>query len=96
MLNRKCQTRDRVNYTGKPALPPPSTLLVLPLVSSTEFLAYPPVYSDSLNSSSSSSNMAAVRTLPSDVSKAAGDSVKLFGKWETQECAPNYPCRPSD
>lgn len=30
--------------------------------------------------------MATVRPLPLDVSRAAGDSVKLFGKWETQEC----------
>ena len=29
--------------------------------------------------------MAAVQTLPKDVSKL-GQEVKLFGKWDTQEC----------
>ena len=29
--------------------------------------------------------MAAVPTLPKDVSKL-GQEIKLFGKWETQEC----------
>jgi small subunit ribosomal protein S5e len=30
--------------------------------------------------------MATVATLPKDISKL-GQEIKLFGKWETQECA---------
>jgi hypothetical protein len=37
------------------------------------------------------SKMAAVATLPKEVSKLGGE-VKLFGKWETQEFVP-YRCR---
>ena len=33
--------------------------------------------------------MAAVQTLPKDVSKL-GQEVKLFGKWDTQECVLDY------
>jgi small subunit ribosomal protein S5e len=31
--------------------------------------------------------MSAVQTLPKDVSRL-GQEVKLFGKWDTQECVP--------
>lgn len=36
--------------------------------------------------------MAAVQTLPKDVSRI-GQEIKLFGKWETQEYASIYPRR---
>lgn len=38
----------------------------------------------------SPSKMAAVQTLPKDVSKL-GQDVKLFGKWDTQECVQFHP-----
>ena len=35
--------------------------------------------------------MAAVQALPKDVSKL-GQEVKLFGKWDTQECVLRFVC----